>query len=307
MTNEGDVMEGRRGDAAETARRRARQALPGAAALIALAGVGDWATGPELSFSAFYLPGVALAAAYGGRRRGVLAAVLAGAVWLAADHLRGPAYSHAFAPYWNASVRLAVFATVAVLVAEVRRYVERERARADADAEAQAVAEGTSFYQQVETEYARLLRYGRPLTLAYLDFGPVQTDDCGGRGAAGCAELLAELLRDNLRGSDVVARPRGREFAVLLPEAGPDAAATALARLRDRLDALRAPDGSPLPPLAVGAVTCVEAPDDLNRAIQRAYQLMYDAHRAGEHVALRHETCTGDAAATSPQMATAAG
>lgn len=91
-----------------------------ALALVAVIGAVDYLTGPELSFSIFYLLPVSLAAWESGRRPGLLVALVGSATWLAADLSAGQVYSHAAIPYWNALVRLALFAVVATSLAALK-------------------------------------------------------------------------------------------------------------------------------------------------------------------------------------------
>jgi PAS domain S-box-containing protein len=83
-------------------------------------GIIDWLTGTELASSAFYLPGVAVVGWHCGRSWGVAVALSAALAWLLAELAGKVAYSTPLVPYWNASVRLAVFVITAVLVSEVR-------------------------------------------------------------------------------------------------------------------------------------------------------------------------------------------
>ena len=274
------------------------RAVVAAVALTGAAALADWITGAELNFSLFYLPGVALAAWYGGRRWSLALAVLAGVTWLAVERSSEQVYAHDFVVYWNASVRLAVFAVVGVLTAEVRRFRDREAARALDEAAAVAPA---TFFQMVEAELNHLARHDRPLTLAYVDVRSAGADEPSRADAlAAWSELAARTLREVLRASDVVARPRGRELAILFPGTGPEAAAAALARVREVLGDLAVPGGRTPPPLSIGAVTCLAAPATLSAVVQRAYQLMYDAHRLGEPCALLTEVLGTPSTPASP-------
>jgi PAS domain S-box-containing protein len=91
------------------------QRLALAAFSLAAVGVVDWMTGPELAFSVFYLIPVALLAWTESRWQGFAAALVAGGTWLlveiSTNHLSHPAI-----PYWNGTVRTAVFAVVAFTV-----------------------------------------------------------------------------------------------------------------------------------------------------------------------------------------------
>jgi GGDEF domain-containing protein len=262
--------------------RRPVPALVGAVLLTAAIGVLDVWAGGEVSVLALYLVPAALAGWHVGRRGALAVALLGAAAWLAAERLEAHPYSHAVIPYINAVGRLAIFAAFGTLAAELRRARERPARLGEDD----ALPAGDSFYRMLEREHARLLRHGRPVTLAYVDAGGVRPE------GAPCGEPFAgsvlEALRRTLRATDVVARPRGKEFALLLADTGPDAARVALERLRGVLAALTARQGVTCS-LAIGAVSCAAPAGDLNRVIQRAYQLMYEAERSPGQVAVSLE------------------
>ena len=97
--------------------------LLGLAMLLAI-GVVDWASGPEVHVSIFYFLPIMWVAWVAGRWQAVIMAVVAGATWLAAELLTRVAYSHAWIPFWNASVRLGTFLITGHLTARV---AERKR------------------------------------------------------------------------------------------------------------------------------------------------------------------------------------
>jgi hypothetical protein len=195
--------------------------------------------------------------------------------------MAGHPYSHPAIPYWNAAPRLAIFGAFGVLAAELR--TARERAARGADEDGLPAA--GSFYRMLDREYARLLRYGRPVTLAYVDSGFVRGEP--GPGAEAFAAAVLDALRGTLRASDVVARPRNKEFSVLLADTGPDAAAVALERLRRVLEDVAARQGGP--GVVIGAVCCDTPAAELNHVVQRAYQLTYQADRVPRRAVLSLE------------------
>jgi signal transduction histidine kinase len=83
--------------------------------MVMLLGLLDYVTGPELSFSVFYLLPISVVTWFTDRRTGVLLAIMAAITWLAADLASGATYSNPAIPYWNAGVRLAFFLTVVYL------------------------------------------------------------------------------------------------------------------------------------------------------------------------------------------------
>lgn len=99
----------------------------GALASVALIGLVDLVTGPDLAFSVFYLPAIALTAWYVGRSAALLTAFAAAATWVVAEYAARPFIDwkiHA----WNGLTRLAIFVALGVLTTQLVR--EREKLRA---------------------------------------------------------------------------------------------------------------------------------------------------------------------------------
>ena len=82
--------------------------------LMGVVGAIDYVTGPEISFSIFYLLPVSLAAWRAGLPWGCLMALASAGIWMAVDIVTGHTYSHVTIPWWNAGVRLGFFLIVTV-------------------------------------------------------------------------------------------------------------------------------------------------------------------------------------------------
>jgi diguanylate cyclase (GGDEF)-like protein len=214
---------------------RRRPAITVAGSALAVLGVGwlDAATGDRLSLSLFYLLPVAASAWAAGARAGGLMALLAATASLAGDIVAsGPDPVAA----WNALVRLGVLAVVAATLSRLRTALETERQLARTDPLTGAL-NPRAFDAVAERELLRALRYGRPLSLAYLDLdGFKLVNDTLGHSVGDrlLQAFVAELLTQ-VRPTDVVARIGGDEFVILMPETAPEDAAVALARIRERL------------------------------------------------------------------------
>ncbi len=95
--------------------------LAGLVALVALVALGDYWTGPEISFSIFFLIPISLGAWHFGRGIGLVLAGLSASGWLLADLYGGRPYSSDAILYWNAAVRLGFFAIIATVLAARRQ------------------------------------------------------------------------------------------------------------------------------------------------------------------------------------------
>ena len=101
--------------------------LAGSVALAALAFLGDWLSGAEVSFSAFYLIAIAVATWFAGRTAGLVLSLLSAIGWVGAYQLAGTFYSRPSILYWNAAMELGIFVAVTLALAMVRSTLDHER------------------------------------------------------------------------------------------------------------------------------------------------------------------------------------
>ena len=117
-------------------------------ACIPLVGWLDHKTGPAISFALFYVPPVAMAAWFGGRRVGLIAAFASAAAWFTAGIPESAQFSTPLIYCWNATSRLLIYSLVALLVAALRQQrdqlqtiIEQKNARLELEMAERALAE----------------------------------------------------------------------------------------------------------------------------------------------------------------------
>ncbi len=128
----------------------------------------DYITGAELSFSVFYIIPIMLATWYGGKFAGLTIMVISASIWLGVDLATGSGYSTLFIPLWNTLVRLTFFLIILQLLLALQRKLILEESFADTDA-LTGLANRRFFQEQLDREYARVLRHPEPFTIAYFD------------------------------------------------------------------------------------------------------------------------------------------
>ncbi len=264
-------------------RRRHLVALAGVA-LIALLGLVDYVTGPDLRFYILYWPPIIALAWFCGRRWGYVAVALS---TVASALANGPEWAAAqyYILWWNLAASLASFTFLAFLVSTVRRLVQQERETARTDF-LTSLANGRAFEEALTVELARSRRSPAPVSLTYVDIDDFKlvNDRLGHSAGDGALREFALRLRRGVREHDIVARLGGDEFAVLLPETGAAEARTVVERLRRTLAQPVAGVGWPLS-ASIGAVTCLDATATGDELIRAADELMYGAKQGGKNAA----------------------
>src|SRR3954451_8544673 len=132
-----------------------------------------------------------------------------------------------FAPYEVELIQR--FATLAALAYDNAHQRERLSLQARTD-ELTGLFNRRHFHERLGSELARVRRSREPLTLLLLDVDDFKAvnDGHGHPVGDGVLRAFADLLREAVRGADVLCRTGGEEFAVILPstdEAEADAAA----------------------------------------------------------------------------------
>jgi len=256
--------------------------VAGSAVLVVLVALVDYHTGVELRvFPLYFLPVLAVALRLG-QGPGLATAAACALAWELSNHLAGMRHSRPAITFGNLLVMAAAFASVAVLGAAQRRWLERERALSRTDG-LTGLLNGRGLYEAAGAELARSTRYRHPLTVAYIDLdGFKEVNDRLGH-ARGDAVLVgaARALRRACRSTDLVGRMGGDEFVVLLPETGREAAEAALSKLRARLHEAAEAAGARVT-ASIGSVSFARPPLDVEALVQDADRVLYAVKEGGK-------------------------
>lgn len=139
------------------------------------------------------------------------------------------------------------------------------------------------FYHLLETEVKRARRYSRSLSLIMLDIDRFKqfNDRFGHLSGDEALRCLAQILRKNSRGVDMVARYGGEEFAIILPETDLAQAAVQAERIRTAAVETQWPESQLTISLGAAALSPdMTKAEDLVRDADRA---LYQAKDAGRN------------------------
>ena len=148
-------------------------------------------------------------------------------------------------------------------------------------------------FEKLESEFARAQRYRRPFCLLYIDMDGFKAvnDQFGHLFGDEILRGSARSMRAVLRGTDLLARIGGDEFAVLLPETDLVGAEHVAAKLRKALAAYGGQMSPSIPSLtlSVGVGQISEEDDAIEDILARADKAQYLAKSAGRSLTRTQE------------------
>lgn len=140
------------------------------------------------------------------------------------------------------------------------------------------------FQERLALEVDRSGRSGLPVSLLMIDVDHFKryNDQNGHPAGDEVLRMIAQILADGRRKTDLVARYGGEEFAVLLPDAGKEFAAKLGDGLRARVQA-KAPVT-----ISIGIATCPADAADHAALVRAADEALYEAKRAGRNRVVKY-------------------
>jgi len=145
------------------------------------------------------------------------------------------------------------------------------------------------WHERLQEELSRSLRYHHPLTLLMIDVDYFKryNDTYGHQQGDELLRQIAEILRQNIRQSDIAGRYGGEEFAVILPETDKESAAVLAQRLCEVVARTPFPGYPGGPPVrctvSIGVASYPEDALTVSDLIAAADTALYRAKRFGKN------------------------
>lgn len=154
------------------------------------------------------------------------------------------------------------------------------------------------FKEQAVFELARAHRYGRALSVVFIDVDHFKklNDTHGHQVGDQVLSAVGRIISSEVRGADITVRLDGapfavryggEEFVVILPETDAAGACCVAERLRERVGSANLPGGSTQPggriTISAGVASLTDADHDVEALVQRADAALYAAKQCGRN------------------------
>jgi diguanylate cyclase (GGDEF)-like protein len=243
----------------------------------------DSRTEPDLSFIVFYLVPILTATWLSGRTVGGLIAVICAAVCFFSDAMSHTVYSHPLIPFWNVTMKLAVFLLVVDILTRLKTSLVKVKELTRTD-DLTGAANRRSFFESAQVEIDRMHRYKRAFSLAYIDLDDFKriNDVLGNEIGDRILRVVCGIILKNIRSSDIFARIAGDEFVLLLLETGAEQAQIVVEKLQEKLQDKMRKGRWPVS-FSIGVMTYIRSPASAEELVKKADNLMCAAKREGKN------------------------
>ncbi|MGH8630395.1 MAG: GGDEF domain-containing protein [Burkholderiales bacterium] len=203
--------------------------------------------------------------------------------------------------YWGALLALLapvvlVAYITTMLAADIRYAVDKIKQVSDTD-DLTGLYNMRAFSSILQRAFKQAVRHGHPLSIVMADSDNLKAvNDAHGHEAGNrLLQHLVRCIRDELRGSDVMARFGGDEFVVLLPETSRRGAQEMSERIRKSVEASRFDirGGDINITVSIGIASYPEDGGNLEVVLDKADKAMYRAKQRGRNQVVMYATDEG--------------
>ncbi|WP_447592082.1 diguanylate cyclase [Aquipseudomonas campi] len=141
--------------------------------------------------------------------------------------------------------------------------------------------------EELKREYSRHLRYGNTAALVIFDIDHFKkvNDTYGHQAGDRVIQTVADVVRHEIRDTDIAGRYGGEEFVILLPDSGLEKARLFAERLRVAIEEQRVSHDGHVIPFTISLGIAEMTPDctDHKQLIERADHALYNSKRNGRN------------------------
>lgn len=144
------------------------------------------------------------------------------------------------------------------------------------------------FFNLVDKEFKRFLRYAHPVTVFMCDIDKFKNvnDTCGHAAGDQVLAQVAKIIKGNMRETDIVGRYGGEEFVAMLPHTSLEEAAGVAEKVRTQVEMSEVSIETHEPlkvTISIGVVPFMSGIKDVSMFFDRADQALYHAKMSGRN------------------------
>ena len=253
--------------------------LAGSLLLVAAIGLVDYSVRENTSIILFYLIPISISSWFLGIRSGIIISLLSSLSWFTVDLIIPSLPRHYFMVYFNGFMETGFFLLDAVLLALLKRSVDKEKLLARLD-DLTGALNRHAFYEAAHMEIERARRYKYPVTIGFIDLDNFKqiNDRFGHEKGDQVLRNVARNIKNNTRINDVLARIGGDEFVLLMPRVSADSARNIFTKIRNKIEDF---SGNQIFLTAsIGAVTFIKMPASVEELLKKTDSAMYSVKRS---------------------------
>jgi len=184
-----------------------------------------------------------------------------------------------FALLWNNFMRFTYELALVYIISNLQQ--ERHAARKDY---LTGIANRQYFVELAEMEIKRSSRYKRIFSAAFIDIDSFKriNDNFGHKAGDHLLILMTNLIKSNIRNTDVFARLAGDEFVLIFPETDQEQSKVIINRIAKTFIETANKHKWPTT-LSIGLATYLKAPKSVDDLLKKIDDLMYTAKKNGRN------------------------
>ena len=257
--------------------------------LLFIIAVTEFYYGSKISLSLFYLIPVVITTWFINRTNGLIISIICTLIWIFIDFYDKQVFLlENFIFHWNIVVQFIFFVIFVYIISFLKDTLEKLK-KAARDDFLTGVINTRYFYELAQFEINRANRYDKVFSFAYIDLDNFKylNDTYGHPVGDALLRVIADIIKENLRKTDIVARLGGDEFAILLPETDYKQSDIVIKKLIKEIKMEMERYNWPVT-LSIGLVTFEKIPISADEMIKIADDTMFKAKKAGKNLIKRY-------------------
>ena len=242
----------------------------------------------KITLSLFYLIPLSLSTWFISKSHGLFFSVLSVLLWIFIElYWKQFLIFKDFILYWDIIIKFIFFIIFVNILSLLKETLENSEKNARNDF-LTGVINTRYFYELAQSEINRANRYNSIFSFAYIDLDNFKflNDTFGHPVGDALLRVVADIIKDNLRKTDIIARLGGDEFAILLPETDYKQSNIVIKKITREIKIEMENFNWPVT-LSTGLVTFEKKPISADEMIKIADDIMFSVKKNGKNAIKR--------------------